>query len=75
MESVAEGWQRNWGLLSGMVRVVSNLREGSKILTFLYRPRVVCSSLLHLRCSWMACSCEPKKASLSLDTGVAFNHH
>jgi hypothetical protein len=40
------------GFFSGMVRVVSNPREGSKILSFLYRPRRVCSSLLHLRCSW-----------------------
>ncbi len=35
-----------------MVRGVSNAREGSKILMFLFRPRLVCSSLLHLRSSW-----------------------
>jgi hypothetical protein len=35
-----------------MSRGVSNPREGSKILTFLFQPRVVCSSLLHLRSSW-----------------------
>ena len=44
--------QRNWRFFSGMVRGVSNPREGSKILTFLFRPRLVCSSLLHLRSSW-----------------------
>ncbi len=32
-----------------MVRGVSNPREGSKMLTFLYRPRLVCSSLIR---SW-----------------------
>ena len=35
-----------------MVRGVSDLYEGSKILTFLFRPRLVCSSLLDLRSSW-----------------------
>jgi hypothetical protein len=28
---------------------VSNPREGSEVLTFLFRSRLVCSSLLHLR--------------------------
>jgi hypothetical protein len=37
------------GFFSGMVRGVSNPREGSEILTFLFGPRLVCSSLLHLR--------------------------
>jgi hypothetical protein len=37
------------GFFSGMIRGVSNPREGWKILTFLFRPRVVRSSLLHLR--------------------------
>ena len=37
---------------AAMVRGVSNPREGSKILTFLFRSRLVCSSLLHLRSSW-----------------------
>jgi hypothetical protein len=48
------GWdrQRNLGLFSGMVRGVSNACEGSKILSFLFRPRLVWSSLLDLRCSW-----------------------
>jgi hypothetical protein len=32
------------GFFSGMLRGVSNPREGSKILTFLYRPRLECSS-------------------------------
>jgi hypothetical protein len=39
---VAEGRQRNRGFFSGMVRVVSNPREGLKILTCLFRSRVVC---------------------------------
>ena len=47
------GWdrQRNRGFFSGMVRGMSNPRESSKILTFLFGPRLRCSSLLHLRCS------------------------
>jgi len=49
---VAKGRQRNRGFFSGMVRGVSNACEGSKILSFLYQPRLVCSSLLHLRSSW-----------------------
>jgi hypothetical protein len=49
---VAEGWQRNRGFFSDLVRRVSIPREGSKILTLLYRPRLVCYSLLHLRSSW-----------------------
>ena len=48
--------QRNRGFFSGMVRGVSNPCEGSKMLTFLYRPRLVCSSLLHLLRSWKGCS-------------------
>ena len=44
--------QRNRGFFSGMLRGVSNPREGSKILTFLFGPRLVCSSLLHLLSSW-----------------------
>jgi hypothetical protein len=43
--------QRNRGFFSGMIRGVSDPREVSKMLTFLFRPRVVCSSLLHLRSS------------------------
>jgi hypothetical protein len=39
---VAEGRQRNQGVFSGMVRGVSNPREGSNMLTVLYRPRLVC---------------------------------
>jgi hypothetical protein len=49
---VAEGRQRNRGFLSAMVRGVSTLQEGSKSLTFLFRPPLVCSSLLHLRSAW-----------------------
>jgi hypothetical protein len=37
---------------SGLARGMSSPPEGSKILTFLSRPRVVCSSLLHLLSSW-----------------------
>jgi hypothetical protein len=52
MERVAEGRQRNLGLFSDLVRGVWNPREGSKILSFLFRSRLVCSSLLCLRSSW-----------------------
>jgi hypothetical protein len=38
---VAEDRQRNWGFLSTMVRGVSNPSEGSNILTFLFRSRLV----------------------------------
>jgi hypothetical protein len=48
---VTRGRQRNRGFFSDLVRGVSNAREGSKILTLLFRSRLVCSSLLHLRCS------------------------
>jgi hypothetical protein len=48
--------QRNQGLFSGILRGVSNLREGSKFLAFLFRSSLVCSSLLHLRSSWKGCS-------------------
>jgi hypothetical protein len=53
---VAQGRQRNRGFFSGMVRGVSNPRKGSKIPTFLFRTRLVCSPLLHLRSSWKGCS-------------------
>jgi hypothetical protein len=36
------------GIFSGMVRGVSDAREGSEILIFLFRSRRVCSSLLDL---------------------------
>jgi hypothetical protein len=49
---VAEDRQRNRAFFSGMLRGVSNAREGSKILSFLFRPRLVCSSLLHLLTAW-----------------------
>ncbi len=45
----------NRGFFGVMLRGVSNPREGSKILTFLFRPRLVCSSFLHLRSSWRNC--------------------
>jgi hypothetical protein len=53
---VDQGRQRIRKYFSGMVRRVSNAFEGSKILFFLFRPRQVCSSLLHLRSSWKGCS-------------------
>jgi hypothetical protein len=40
------------GFFSGMVRGMSKPREASKIRTFLFRPRLVCSPLLHLQSSW-----------------------
>jgi hypothetical protein len=49
---LGRGRQRNREFFSGLLRVVSDPREGSKILIFLSRPRLVCSSLLHLRSSW-----------------------
>jgi hypothetical protein len=42
-------------MFGGMVRGVSSPPEGSKILSFLFRPRLVCTSLLHLRSSWRDC--------------------
>jgi hypothetical protein len=49
LERVAEDRQRNRGFFSDLVRGVSDPRKGSKILFFLFRPRVVCYSLLHFR--------------------------
>jgi hypothetical protein len=46
------GRQRNRQFFSGLVRGVSNPREGLKILFFLSQSRLVCSSLPHLRTSW-----------------------
>src|SRR5215203_5634301 len=46
---LAWGWQRNWGIFMRVIRGVSNACEGSKILFFLFRSRVECSSPLHLR--------------------------
>ena len=48
---MTRGRQSNRGFFSDPVRGVSDHPEGSKILIFLFRPRLVCSSLLHLRCS------------------------
>jgi hypothetical protein len=39
------------GFFSGLVRGVSKPREDSKILTYLFRPRVAWCSLLPLRSS------------------------
>jgi hypothetical protein len=55
---VKQGGQRNRGLFSGMLRGVSDPREGSKVLTFLFRSRRVYNSLLHLLSSWMGRSPE-----------------
>jgi hypothetical protein len=41
---VARGRERNRAFFSGLVRGVSNLREGSKSLTFLFGPRLVCTA-------------------------------
>jgi hypothetical protein len=41
---VAEDRQRNREFFSDLVRGVASAREGSKILTFLFRSRLVCSS-------------------------------
>ena len=49
---MAQGRQRKKGFFSGMFRGVSNAQEGSKVLFFLYGPRLMCNSLLHLRSSW-----------------------
>jgi hypothetical protein len=49
MEHQGRDRQRNRAFFSDLVRGVSNPREGSKILFFLFRPRLVCYSLLHLR--------------------------
>jgi hypothetical protein len=43
--------QRNQGFSRDMLRGVSTPREGSKILSFLFQPRLVCGLLLHLRSS------------------------
>jgi hypothetical protein len=48
---VAKGQERNKWLSCVYDRGVSNAREGSKFLTFLFRTRVVCYLLLHLRSS------------------------
>ena len=56
MEHLGRDRHRNWGFFSALVRGVSSPRAGSKILSFLFRPRLVCSPLLHLRSSWKGCS-------------------
>ena len=48
---MAKGQQRNRGFFSDLVRGVSNPYEGSEILSFLFRSRLVCCLLLHLRSS------------------------
>jgi hypothetical protein len=49
---VARGRERIREPLGCAVRGVSNAREGSEILSFLFRPRLAGSLLLHLRSSW-----------------------
>jgi hypothetical protein len=44
--------QRNRAFFSAMVRGVSDACEGTKILSFLFRLRLVCSSLLRLLSLW-----------------------
>src|SRR5215203_6112372 len=46
---VACSRERNREPLGCLGRGVSNPREGSKIQTFLFRPRMVCRSPLHFR--------------------------
>jgi hypothetical protein len=67
---VTEGRKRNREFFSAMVRGVSSPREGSKILTFLFRPRLVCSSLLLLRSSWKVnCANFARKVSKNTNLG------
>jgi hypothetical protein len=56
MEPQGRDWQRNRGFFGSILRGVSDPREGPKILSFFYRPRVMCSSLLRLRSSWKVSS-------------------
>jgi hypothetical protein len=62
------GRQRNQVFLSTILRGVSILREGSKILSFLFRPRLVRSSFLHLQSSW-------KVKSQKFAPGICSWHH
>lgn len=39
---MAKGQERKKRFCNGMVRGVSNPREGSKMLTLLFRPQLVC---------------------------------
>ena len=45
---MAQGRQRNQGFFIGMVRGVSNACEGSKILSVLFRPRLVCAARFYI---------------------------
>jgi hypothetical protein len=45
---VAEDRQRNRAFFSGMLRGVSDSREGSEVLTFLLRPRLVYRARSHI---------------------------
>jgi hypothetical protein len=67
---VTRGRQRNRGFFSGLFRGVSDARESSKILTFLFPPRLLCSVLLHLRSSLMVNSPEfARKVSKTTNPG------
>jgi hypothetical protein len=57
MEHHGRDRQRNRGLFSAMVRGVSKLREGSEILRFLFRSRLVCraSSFISEACGKIIC--------------------
>ncbi len=48
---VARDRQRNRGFFGGLLRDVSDPREGSKILTFPFWPRLMCGWFLQLRSS------------------------
>jgi hypothetical protein len=43
MERLVRDRQRHRGFFSGMLRGVSNAYEGSKVIRFLFRPRLACS--------------------------------
>jgi hypothetical protein len=54
VESVAEGLQRNRQVVNGLVRGVSSFREGSKMLSSLFRPQN--SSGIHRRPLRLLCA-------------------
>jgi hypothetical protein len=59
------------GFFSGMVRGMSNTRKGSKILTFLFGPRLVCSKFLLLRSSWKGRFCDSFALTAFLEVHMA----
>ena len=64
---MAKDQERNKRLSCVCVRGVSNAREGSKFLTFLFRTQVVCYLLLHLRSSWKENSANYFSLTVSLE--------